>query len=174
MSNKVLVTYATRYGSTQEVAEKVAATLREGGLEVDLQPMRQVRDLAEYRAVVLGAPLYIGSLLKDARRFLAKHQAALAGKPAALFALGPTMNAADEKEWQGAREQLDQALAKVAWFKPIDVELFGGKYDPDKLRFPDSLLASLPASPIHGMPATDLRDWAAIEAWAKRLAEVWK
>lgn len=58
MSESVLVAYATRYGSTQEVAEAVAATLRERGLEVDIQPMRKVRALAGYSAVVLGAPLY--------------------------------------------------------------------------------------------------------------------
>ena len=57
MSASVLVAYATRYGSTQEVAEAVAATLRERGLEVDIQPMREVRALDQYRAVVLGAPL---------------------------------------------------------------------------------------------------------------------
>ena len=46
MSASVLVAYATRYGSTQEVAEAVAATLRERGLEVDVQPMRKVSGLA--------------------------------------------------------------------------------------------------------------------------------
>ena len=54
MSSVVLVGYATRYGSTQEVAEAVAATLRENGHAVDIQPMREVRTLAGYSAVVLG------------------------------------------------------------------------------------------------------------------------
>jgi menaquinone-dependent protoporphyrinogen oxidase len=174
MPNKLLVTYATRYGSTREVADKVAAVLREGGLDVDLQPMRQVRALDEYRAVVLGAPLYIGSLLKDAQSFLARHQAALAARPTALFVLGPTFSATDEKERQDTRAQLDQALLKLPWLKPVAVELFGGKYDPAKLRFPDSLLASLPASPLHGAPPTDLRDWGAIGAWASGLVERWR
>ena len=56
MSASVLVGYATRYGSTQEVAEEIAATLRERGLKVDIGPMRDVRTLDEYRAIVLGAP----------------------------------------------------------------------------------------------------------------------
>lgn len=59
MSASILVTYATRYGSTQEVAEAVAETLREAGLEVDVQPARKVRTLEGRRAVVLGAPLYM-------------------------------------------------------------------------------------------------------------------
>jgi menaquinone-dependent protoporphyrinogen oxidase len=52
----------------------------------------------------------------------------------------------------------------------IALKVFGGKYDPDKLRFPDSLLKSLPASPLHAAPASDLRDGKAIRTWANDLA----
>jgi len=168
MSDSILVTYATRYGSTREVAEAVAATLRESGLEVDIQPMRQVQTVASYRAVVMGAPIYIGSFLKDARRFLSRHSEALAARPVAVFALGPTHG--DEQALQGARPQLDKELAKFPWLKPVAAEMFGGKYDPAALRFPDSLLATLPASPLHGQPAEDVRNWPAIRAWASDLA----
>jgi menaquinone-dependent protoporphyrinogen oxidase len=167
MVTSILVTYATRYGSTQEVAEAIAATLRAQGLEVDLQPMRNVRTLEGYHAVVLGAPLYIGHWLKDAQRFLAQHRVALMQRPVALFTLGPTQ--ADEKEWEGVRVQFAQELAKYPWLKPVASELFGGKYDPAKLHFPDSLLAKLPATPLHRMPASDVRDWMAIRAWAGSL-----
>ena len=75
MSTSILVAYATRYGSTQEVAEAVAATLRERVLAVDIQPMQDVRSLDQYRAVVLGAPLYMFHWHKDALHFLARHRA---------------------------------------------------------------------------------------------------
>jgi menaquinone-dependent protoporphyrinogen oxidase len=168
MSASILVTYATRYGSTQEVAEAVAATLRESGLEIELEPVRKVRTLEGYRAVVLGAPLYLGSWHKDAQQFLARHRQALAERSVAVFALGPTHT--DEEEWQGARGQLDKDLAKYPWLTPVALELFGGKYDPARLRFPDNLIASLPASPIHDMPASDARDFGIIRAWANDLA----
>jgi menaquinone-dependent protoporphyrinogen oxidase len=168
MSDSILVGYATRYGSTQQVAEAVAATLRESGLEVDVQPLRDVRSLAGYRAVVLGAPLYIGHWHKDAQRFLALHQEALTQRQVAIFTLGPTQG--DEQEWEGVRGQLDQELAKYAWLNPVSLELFGGKYDPARLRLFDKLLAGLPASPLRHMPASDLRDWTAIRAWANNLA----
>ena len=167
MSTSILVAYATRYGSTQEVAEAVAATLREHGLEVDLQPMRKVRTLERYHAVVLGAPIYIGSLHKDAQRFLSQHREALSRRSVAVFALGPTHD--DEKERQGSRAQLDKELAKFPWLTPVALEMFGGKYNPAKLRFPDNLIASLPASPLHNEPASDVRDWTAIRAWANKL-----
>lgn len=169
MSVSVLVTYATRYGSTQQVAEQVAATLRERGLAVEIQPMRQVRTLAEFGTVVLGAPLYLGTWHKDALNFLAQHRQALAERSVAVFALGPTH--ADQAEWQGSRAQLDQELAKFPWLVPVALELFGGRYDPARLGFADKLITSLPASPQHGMPASDVRDWAAIRAWASNLAE---
>jgi len=170
MSDSLLVVYATRYGSTQEVAEQVAETLREAGLAVDVQAVQKVRDLEGYRAVVLGAPLYIGQLLKDARRFLERHQQALAERPVAVFALGPT-GAGAEGEWVEVRAQLDKELQKYPGLTPVAVELFGGAYDPDKLRMFDKLLATLPASPLHGAPASDLRDWDAIRAWASNLGE---
>ncbi|MFZ2071502.1 MAG: flavodoxin domain-containing protein [Halobacteriota archaeon] len=163
MSTSVLVAYATRYGSTQEVAEAVAATLRERGLEVDIQPMRKVRTLEGYRAVVLGAPLFMFHWHKDARRFLSRHREALMERPVAIFALGPFHD--EEKEWQGSREQLEGELAKFPWLTPVALEIFGGKFDPAKLRFPWSFLPAL-----KNMPASDIRDWTAIRAWADNLA----
>jgi len=163
MSSSVLVAYATRYGSTQEVAEAVAATLRECGLVVDIQPMREVRTLAGYSAVVLGAPLYMFRWHKDARRFLSRHREALTERPVAIFALGPFVTG-DEKEWQGSREQLDKELAKLPRLTPVALEIFGGKFDPAKLRFPYKLF-------MRQVPASDLRDWTVIRAWASSMAE---
>jgi menaquinone-dependent protoporphyrinogen oxidase len=163
MSTSILVGYATRYGSTQEVAEAVAATLRERGLAVDLQPMRQVRTLTGYSAVVLGAPLFMFRWHKDALRFLSRHRNALTERPVAVFALGPVHDPYDEQEWQDSRAQLDKALVQFPWLAPVALEVFGGKYDPEKLRFPISLFAGKE-------PASDLRDWTAIRAWAGNLA----
>ena len=163
MSTSILVGYATRYGSTQEVAEAVAATLRERGLAVDLQPMRQVRTLTGYSAVVLGAPLFMFRWHKDALRFLSRHRNALTERPVAVFALGPVHDPYDEQEWQDSRAQLDKALVQFPWLTPVALEVFGGKYDPEKLRFPISLFAG-------NEPASDLRDWTAIRAWAGNLA----
>ena len=168
MSTSVLVAYATKYGSTQGVAEEVAAALREHRFEVDCQPVNKVQSIDKYGAIVLGAPLYIGAWPKDALSFLARQQAALAGRPIALFALGPL--SAEEKEREDARGHLDKVLAKLPWLKPLAVEVFAGKLDPAQLRFPDSLLTVLPATPLHGMAAKDARDWTAIRTWAESLA----
>ncbi len=164
MSDKILVVYATRYGSTQEVAEKVAATLRASGLAVDVQPAKQVRSLDGYRAVVLGAPLYMFDWLKEARDFVSRHRAILEKMPVAVFALGPTED--KEKDWTETRKQLDKVLSKFPWLTPVAVELFGGKFDPARLTFPYNLIPALKQ-----MPVNDIRDWEAIRAWVKSLAE---
>jgi menaquinone-dependent protoporphyrinogen oxidase len=163
MPTSVLVAYATRYGSTQEVAEAVAGTLRERGLEVEIGPIYQVRTLEGYRAVVLGAPLYMFRWHRDALRFLSRHREALTARPVAVFALGPLND--QETEWQEVRTQLEKELAKFPWLVPISRAIFGGKFDPTKLRFPWKLLPALKR-----MPTSDIRDWTAIRAWASDLA----
>jgi menaquinone-dependent protoporphyrinogen oxidase len=162
MTDTILVAYATRYGSTQEVAEAVAAALRERGYPVDLRPAREVRELEDYGAVVLGAGLYMYRWHRHARRFLSRHRQALGDRPVAVFALGPVED--EEEQFQDARRQLDKALAKFPWFSPATVAVFGGKFDPAKLPFPINRFAG-------SEPASDIRDWEAIRAWAKDLPE---
>jgi len=162
---KVLVAYATSYGSTQEIAEVISETLRNQGLAVDLQPIGKIRTLEGYSAVVLGAPLYMFHWHKDALRFLSQHRKVLADHlPIAIFAGGP-FSKEEGNEWQEVREKLDLELAKFPWLTPVSVEMVGGKFDPTKLRFPYNLIPALKK-----MPASDLRDWVAIRAWASSLA----
>lgn len=168
MPASVLVAYATRYGSTQEVAQAITHVLRDQRIEVDIQPMREVHSLEGYQTVVLGAPLYMNRWLKDARRFLARHHGALSRRTVAIFALGPLST--DEQEWQSANTQLDKELARYPDILPVAREIFVGKIDPTRFRFPDSLIASLPASPLKRVPASDGRNWEAIRAWAGQLA----
>jgi menaquinone-dependent protoporphyrinogen oxidase len=158
MTGKVLVAFATSYGSTQEVAEAAAQVLRDAGLEVEVQAARKVRTLEGFQAVVLGAPLYMFRWHNDARRFLAQQRKALTGVPLAIFALGPFHN--NEEELKSARGQLDKELAKFPWLAPAAVEVFPGKFDPHKLRFPFNLLPAM-----KNIPASDERDWEAIRSW---------
>ena len=156
MAIDVLVAYATKHGSTEEVAEAVTEELQGLGLEVELAKLRKVRDLDGYRSVVIGAPLYTGRWHKDARKFVKRHGKALEELPVAVFALGPLKLA--EEDVAGSRKQLDRALALAPELRPATVEVFGGVIDPAKLRFP-----------FNRMEAGDARDWDAIRAWARSL-----
>jgi menaquinone-dependent protoporphyrinogen oxidase len=157
-TRSILLAYATRFGSTQEVAETITSALREAPLEVDLQLMQEVRTLANYDVVVLGAAIYNGKRHADAHQFVAQHQGTLSQRLVAIFTLGPLSNSNAAK--RNSRRQLDGELAKYPWLKPVSVEVFAGKYDPSKLGmgFFDRFV-----------PARDLRNWDAIRAWAKAL-----
>ena len=166
IAGRVLVAYATRYGSTAEVAEAVGARLSERGLAVDVKPVKEARPDDGYDAVVFGAPFYVGNLLKDAQKWLEQQRPALEKRPVAIFALGPTSAADDLAE---ASKQLAKALEKLPWLHPVCAQMFVGKYDPAKVRGCDKILTKLPASPLHGLGPHDDRDWDAIAAWADEL-----
>jgi len=166
MGDKILVAYATRYGSTREVAEAAGTVLRGHGVDAEVRSVKDVTALGGYAGVVLATPFYLGSMLKDATAFLERHRAALEVVPVALVALGPTQASDDMTE---ARKQLDVALTKLDWLRPVAAEMFVGKYDPVRLRPLDKLIALPPASPLHGLGAHDERDWDAIRAWADAL-----
>jgi menaquinone-dependent protoporphyrinogen oxidase len=152
-SAHLLLAYATKHGSTQEVAESIAATLAASGHQVDVRSAADVRDLDGYDGVILGGALYMGRWHADAKAFMKRHHEALASLPVAVFAMGPLT--LEEKDVASARTQLDRALRPYRDVTPVSVAIFGGVVDPAKLRFP-----------FNHMPETDARDWEAIREWA--------
>jgi menaquinone-dependent protoporphyrinogen oxidase len=161
MSARILVAYATKHGSTQEVAEAIAETLRSHELDVNVRSAKEVRDVCGYAAVVVGGSLYTGKWHRDALSFLRRHARALADEPVAVFAMGP--QTLDESDVVGSRKQLDASLAKVPAVIPSTIAIFGGVVDPAKLRFP-----------FNRMPASDARDWDAIRRWGRDLAALFE
>jgi len=157
MTRTVLVAYATKKGSTREVAEAIAATLRAHELEVDVAAAGDAHDLHRYSAIVLGGAIYLGRWHQDARRFLARHRADLAMVPFVVFGMGP--RTLSEKDVNESRAQLERALGHFPDLHPLSVAIFGGVLDPAKLSFP-----------LNRMEAVDARDWDAIEAWAVEVA----
>lgn len=164
MSKKILVGYATRYGSTKEVAETIGHTVSEAGFEVDVSQVRDIKSLMDYQAIILGAPLFMFHWHKDILQFLSKHQRILLNLQVAIFALGPTHDPYDEQEWRDSWSQLNKELEKYSWLKPVEIEMFGGKYDPTKLKFPFKMMTGK-------TPGTDIRDFDTIREWAGKLTK---
>lgn len=153
----VLVAYATRHGSTREVADAVATQLHELGCRVDLRPADSVETLEGYEGIVLGGAIYTGRVHKAAVRFMERYREELSRLPFAVFAMGPKSLAVAEVA--SARAQLDKALDRLPELAPAPVAIFGGVVDPSKLHFP-----------FNRLPASDARDWAAIARFAHRAA----
>ncbi|MCC6168651.1 MAG: flavodoxin, partial [Caldilineaceae bacterium] len=74
MNDKILVAYASRAGSTAGVAEAIGKTLAEGGAQVDVRPMQEVKDLTPYTAVVAGSAIQGGQWLPEAIQFIQTHR----------------------------------------------------------------------------------------------------
>lgn len=163
MAPRILVGYATHYGSTAEVAESVAGTLRDNGIEADVQLLKEIRSLDGYDAVIIGAPLIMSRWHKDARQFLSRFRKTLPDKPAAVFALGP-ITPGKEEEFTGAQQQLDKELAAYPWFAPLSKQIFGGVMNLSKASFPMSVF-------MKNVPPSDIRDWEVIRAWAAGLKD---
>ena len=120
----VLVAYASKRGSTAEIAETIAATLRRSGLVVGLEPAEEVDSLEPYDAVVLGSAVYMKRWRGDARHFLRKHRKALRQLPFWVFSSGPVGDPAkDDPTWM----EPTKIVAKVEEMGARDHAVFGGR-----------------------------------------------
>lgn len=165
MDRQVLVAYATKYGATAEIAQKIGEALRQAGLPADVLPADRVGDLSAYQAVVLGSAVYIGQWRKEAVKFLTANETALAEKPVWLFSSGPTGQGDPVELTQGWR--FPGKLQPIAdRIKPRDIALFHGVLDGDKLNFIEKWMIKNVKAPIG-----DFRDWKVITSWAAAIAD---
>jgi menaquinone-dependent protoporphyrinogen oxidase len=156
---RVLVTAATKYGATAEIAQAIADTLGDRGLEPTVLPPDQVEGVDGYEAVVLGSAVYAGHWLKPARELAERCAGALAGRPVWVFSSGPVgdppkpeedpVDVAELMEATGAREH----------------RVFAGKLVRRQLSFPERAIVS-----ALRVPEGDFRDWDEITRWAAGIA----
>ncbi len=155
---QVLVAYATKHGSTAEIAEAIGAVLREAGHEVDVRNARDVQRIDRYAAVILGSALYSAHWQRDANRFVKRHLAALRKVPVWLFSSGPLDHSAEFDDIP-----LTEHVAP-------DVAPIGAR---GHRTFSGRLLEGTPGVDP-GLLAThrvgDFRNWDHIRAWAVEIA----
>jgi menaquinone-dependent protoporphyrinogen oxidase len=157
---RVLVTAATRYGATTEIAAAIAGVLGDHGLEATVFPPEQVEGVDGYDAVVVGSAVYAGHWLKPARELVDRLGNELAGRPVWLFSSGPVgdppkpeedpVDVADLLAATGAREH----------------RIFAGKLVRKQLSFPERAIVS-----ALRVPEGDFRDWTEIRQWAAGIAD---
>jgi menaquinone-dependent protoporphyrinogen oxidase len=167
MSNKILVAYASRTGSTAGVAEAIGQTLVERDAQVDVCRVQDVKALSSYEAVVVGSAIQEGKWLPEAMQFIHTHQAGLNQKPFAAFLVCMTMSMKKGKFREGVVDWMEPVRALV---KPVSEGYFAGKLDLEQVpSLRKSLLFRL--SIVFGVWSEgDHRDWNAIRAWANNLA----
>jgi menaquinone-dependent protoporphyrinogen oxidase len=155
---RVLVAYASKHGSTREIAARIAASLEQHGLTVDLRPTNHVDGLDGYDAVVIGSAVYIGRWMKEATEFVERLRPALAGSRVWLFSSGPL----------GDQPGVDppQVAELEASLNVVEHRLFAGSMSKDRLSLVERAL-------VKGVkaPYGDFRDWNAIDWWATGIAK---
>ena len=158
MAARVLVAYATKMGSTGEIAEVIAEVLRSAGHDASAAPVRSVRDLDGWDAVVLGSALYAAHWQRDANRFVIRHLAALRDRPVWVFSSGPL----DRRLAAANLPITPQAEEIVAAVGYRGHRTFGGRLDPEA--------PGIDAQTLATHQVGDFRDWTAIREWAGSIA----
>ncbi len=163
MKKKALVVYATRAGSTGEVAQAISERLCAIGFDAEVQPVDSVSSLAGFQVVVLGSAARYGAWLPEMTKFIESHRSELAQLPSAIFTVH--MNAlGDDAASQETRAGYTKTVRAVV--TPRDEGFFAGKVDLARLSFFERMVVKLVKSPVG-----DKRDWDRIRLWADGLGK---
>lgn len=162
VKRKILVAYATRAGSTAEVARTVGERLCAAGLKAEVKPVERGLSVHGCDAVVLGSCIRYGAWLGEMTGFVAAQRDALARLPLAIFTLH--MQAlGDDAASRATRARYTQPVRALV--NPRHEAFFAGRIDPATLSFFERMAVKMVKSPVG-----DRRDWAAVQAWADGLA----
>jgi menaquinone-dependent protoporphyrinogen oxidase len=162
MNGKILITYATRAGSTAEVAQAIGQVFCEQSAQVDILPVKQVKDLEPYRAVIIGSAIRMGRWLPEAVQFVETHRERLAQLPTAYFLVSLFLKDADPEMRKTVAAYVDPVRQIL---EPASLGMFVGKMDLSRLSWLDRQAAKMVKAPVG-----DFRDWDAIQTWAGSLA----
>ena len=167
MTGKILVTYASRTGWTVGVADAIGKVLSENGQTVDVLPMREVKDLSGYKAIVAGSGINGGAWLPEGMDFLRAHQGELRKKPFAAFLVCMTLAMKNGQQYRShVATWLDPVRSVV---HPVSEGLFAGGLEvrrvpsaSERIKFRLSVL-------FGAWKEGDHRDWEAINSWSSQL-----
>ena len=166
---RVLVVYATHYGATKGIAEKITETLRDDGLDVVLRSVEE--DFSrlpdeDFDAFVIGSAIHAGGWIGSGVDFVRDNVVTLATRPTWLFSSGPIGDKA-----VGQPQPDPKQIAEFR--RALDVKghiVFGGAFDPSTADLSRSNWLERQFA-THVLPAGDYRNWKQIAAWAKAIAE---
>lgn len=166
MDKKILVAYATYYGTTGEVAKAIGKTFSEHGYATDVLPAAEVKDVAPYSAVVVGSAVQGGKIHNDVLHFLEDHEADLSQIPVAYFVCCMTMHDDNPDTRYMAEGYLAEVFNKVSKVRPISIGYFGGVLELKRLNW----LARIVVKALRA-PEGDYRNWDAIIHWSEEIAD---
>lgn len=159
MTQRALVAYGTKNGSTAGVAEAIGDALRSQGMEAEVRPAAEVEDVMPYELVVVGGALYMGRWHADAVRFARRYRSELLNRPVWLFSSGPLDPSAGERDIppvRGVRRAMVHLDAR-------EHRTFGGRLE-------NGAKGRMARAIVESGRGGDFRDFGAISAWATAMA----
>ncbi|OPY32479.1 MAG: protoporphyrinogen oxidase [Methanomassiliicoccales archaeon PtaU1.Bin124] len=172
---RALVAFGTKYGTTGQVADEIAAVLRQGMTEVDVLDLRNGKcpDLGGYDLFVVGSAIHMGAWTKEADTFLKERSPELAKKRTSLFVCCGDVVLQRSPIDECRKKYLEDVAAKHS-LAPERTGLFGGVLDFSKYGFLVKALLNGAKKDFErkGLDMSkpyDFRDWDQIRAWARSL-----
>lgn len=164
MADRVLVTYATKHGSTAEIAKKIGDVLKGSGFDVEVKNVREAGGPSAYKAVVVGSAAYMGRWRGEAVKYLKKNASQLADRPTWLFMSGPS-GKGDPAELLKGIIYPPGMQPVIDAVKPRDIKPFHGDTSASRFSGWERWIMSRV-----GADAADFRDWDMITSWAQGIA----
>jgi menaquinone-dependent protoporphyrinogen oxidase len=154
---RVLVAYASRHGSTREIAAALARELIRSGSSATVAPVERRPEPTDYDAVVLGSAVYGGQWLGPAVRYACEMTDALRSRPTWLFSSGLAYESL----------RLPDEVPDARWFGEglgaRGHRVFGGRVER-------RLLSAEERRTWGSGRAGDFRNWPAVRAWSAEIA----
>lgn len=163
-NKKVLVAYASKYGSSGGVADAIGKELCSKGVAADVALIKNAGNISSYQGVVIGSAIYMGKWMPEAGDFVKKNRDVLRQVPVAYFLVCMTLARPTEKNRAEVLSYTDPVLKAVPEIKPVGIGTFAGALDYNNLSWLNKKILK-----SKGSPEGDFRDWTAIRTWAEGL-----
>ncbi|HKX75570.1 MAG TPA: flavodoxin domain-containing protein [Acidimicrobiia bacterium] len=156
---EVLISVASKHGSTSEIGQSIGSVLQRNGHHVIFLDPEMVDEVHTFEAVVIGSAVYAGHWMKPALQMVERFSEQLQRRSVWIFSSGPIGDPPKPEE-----DPVD-VTGVVASTQARSHRLFAGKLDKAKLGFAERAIVTA----LHA-PYGDFRSWNDIEAWAEEIA----
>ena len=165
---RILVAYASHFGTTGDVAKAIGKALQDQGALVETKAIEAVQDLSDYDAVIVGSAIRYDKWMPQAIKLVGQHEEALGKVPVAFFFTCLALSVRNAKARRQGQAYADSLSASFSQVTPVSVGGFAGVLDYTKLSMLTRLAAKI-AFAFLGVKEGDHREWATIKAWAQNI-----
>lgn len=142
------------------IGKEIART----GISCDVSEIKKVTTVDGYDAIIIGAPFYMGHIMKEFPAFINRYHAELVKLPVAAFAVGMAPLSNEPGSVEHAMEVFRRSLQPLS---PVTTILFAGRLEVQKLSFISRKIIKLVNS-----PTGDYRDWDVISSWTREFLDM--